>query len=82
MPIYNETFPLFEDETVENVFDWIFKNRRGEKVIVNEKPRFERRNKASNKSKLKPRKFIKPKKKPKKKKKKKGLFKRLFGKNN
>ena len=41
MPLYNETFPLFEDETVENVFDWIFKNRRGEKVIVNEKPRFE-----------------------------------------
>lgn len=83
MPIYEETFPLFEDETVENVFDWIFKNRRGDKVIVNEKPRFERRNNSSSNSQLKPRKkSTKPIKRPTKKKKKKGLFKRLFGKKN
>ena len=80
MPIYTEIIPLYEEETTENVFDWIFKNRRGEDVIINEKPRLQRGNSSSTNSQLSPSSRKKSKNK-KKKKRKKGLLKRLFGKN-
>ena len=78
MPIYTETLPLYEDETTENVFDWIFKNKQGEEVMINEKPRLQRGNSSSTNSLLPP-KRKKPKKKPKNKKKNKGVLECLFG---
>ena len=74
MPIY-EALPLLEgEETIENVFDWIFKNKRGEEIKINEGPSTQEENRKKQTPKAKKRRT-----KPKKKKKKKGLFKRIFG---
>ena len=74
MPVY-EALPLLdEEETIENVFDWIFKNKKGDKKKINEGPSIREKSNKRKGPRIKKRKT-----KPKKKKKKRGLFKKIFG---